>query len=65
MDDIFQEKSNVVELNSTIETHWNNALFGSRRQLFFAGVKKLVRKWAGGEDSVFRPVRGSLLIIFV
>ena len=57
MDDIFQEKSNVVELNSTIETHWNDALFGSRRRLFFAGVKKLVRKWAGGEVSVFRPLK--------
>ena len=47
---LFQEKSNVVEFNSTIETHWNDALFGSRRRLFsFAGVKKLVRKWAGGK----------------
>ena len=48
---LFQEKSNVVEFDSTIETHWNDALFGSRRHLFFAGVKKLVRKWAGGEGA--------------
>ena len=30
MNDIFQEKSNVVKFDSTFETHWNDALYLDR-----------------------------------
>ena len=60
-DDIsFKRKSNVVELDSALETHWNDALFLDRSvsaSSSSSNVKKLVRKWAGGEDSAFCPLK--------
>ena len=56
----FKKKSNVVELNSALESHWIDALHFDRdvsSSSSSTGVKKLIKKWGGGENSAFRPLK--------
>ena len=54
----FEKKSGVVESDATIETHWNNALgWNKESPTAPSSTKKLVKRWAGGEESAFRPFK--------
>ena len=57
----FEKKSKVVEIDSAIETHWKNALdLGRDATAAPSSVKRLVKKWAGGEVCFPSAERGPL-----